>query len=536
MPAYKPLTRNELDNIIDELYKYDKNNIQRDSFKRLYLHLKLDKMKELPENAQVAVLMAMLVFEETYIHDLDPKYKFRSPNKDEKQSYFNMWTGFGSDMYTAIKRRINKDNNPLTDTKRLAYLNTLYHYINLCVTEEDFKNFFPQINSNENSWYWKDKEALSNEVLAALVKVKGRVDEQIKKIKNATPIAKEVKANINEVSENYIQKNQTRWKILQNTTHENLAKFIKFMDKASELQSSNNRAEEIRLGAALYTALAIKDEYYILSPEGTLINSGSDLYKDCVHKILNKEQRKDIDRKDRINWLRELTTHLRYIINECPEVVLKLCNELQLDVNALKEISNQLNAELYDQEVKQNSLGWTATGINHGVKYGIGITGAALLADFTAPLVFGAAGPLGIPFVIAGETFMLYEVGQFAYNYLYNWTVDKVGTKITTKATSALDNFVHGDPGVGILFNRPELTDDDREEIVEWIMTLLTLPEQKPNWILANQLMTAEEKQQIRRALGIKNIEGVSEEQQVREIVGIHSNRNQEVMRFRPNQ
>ena len=295
-------------------------------------------------------------------------------------------------------------------------------------------------------------------------------------------------------SDDYIELNQNRWRINQNTKHESLAKFVKLIEKTKQYAASDKQAEDIYEAAVTYAIISVKDEwkYMLYYPEGSYLpfNNGSELVKPYLKEALNKTRIKEIDRDTRVSLLGKLVEHVRFLKEEHQQELESFCHELNFD--ELDAIYTELDSKLLDQRTKKNSLSWPGTAVKYSIQGGITL------------LIGGATGFTGAIAYLAGGSLLVQE----AINSGISWIVDKAGTKGAEQAVTVANI---AKEGLQKIFNHPSLDDEDKEDIVEWITTLLTLPE---------EVMCTNDKARIRTTLGIKKDER-SEEEQVREIVGV---------------
>lgn len=505
---HQPLTLDALQALPDELIKVDKNNPQRQSFATLFKHLAVIKAAQFNPEEMTKILTGMLIFEMEYIRYYE--YYGYSPNKGEDQSYLSWFLGTGSDVYTLIKNKLHSVKNPLNDDHRLIYLNAFYGFIKDHLREEEISQYV----SPKKKFSWTKKKILMDQILHTLKYVKERESSRIAALTNAEPLPQALASNIKQMDQHYTALNNNRWWINQNSKHASLLKFVALIDRTAELEQTPERAQEIRLGSILYLLMSIRDEYSLLSPEGNrFLNKGSELYKQALH-ALNKKSLKNIDRETRLDWLTELKVHIKFMKKNHQDELAKLCEEL--DFHDLDRFLDELDHEITDQDTKKKAPSWTATGINYAVQSVVGFTAAQYTAEMALPALVGGINPLGLIVYLAGGTILISQVGKKAVDGLWSWILDKIGTKVSEQTSNmAAYTVTKTKEGLLKLFKHPSVTQNDKEDIIEWIITLLKLPTEPIT------VINAEDKEHIRNMLGITNGVEQSEEEQIRQILGV---------------
>lgn len=461
---------------------YQKENLQRLAFIQIF-------EKCISSTRDIAVLMGACVLEMELIRK---EYKGFSPK--EVKGYF--YTS-GSSVYSTIESGLGiTKKNDLHDDECLIYLFKFYEYI---------KNL-----PEETAFFAGSKQHLLNKIKDALKEIKKREENRIELLAQGVPKLLALQKNILALIPDYKKATATRW--FPNFKRKLLLEFIELVNETCKLLYTENTITKknedhlpefaylhtcnVLLGMMLFALVKIEKEYKFLSP------SRSELFKHCLQSI-NAKSLKSIDYEKKILWLKTLSRHIDNIHN-------------QLDYRK-KDLSKwqiEIDKFVVELETKKNKpsriISYVSTATGYAAKYGISfaITQAArtyALPAMGGALVSGLTGPLGLVIYSAAGTMIMTQLGQLvkdnlmpsALAYVYAFILEKIGNVVAnTTVGIATYTFTATKQGFQALLGHPALKSEDREFIIDWINTLLKLP---------NDIMPEKEKSQIRNVLGIEN-------------------------------
>lgn len=479
----RALSLQDLQSLSEEIEKsYTGYNHQRFSLIKLFKMLvKVTESDSADKKKVTKILNGTLIFA---LEAISSEYNYLNPER--------------SKLYRNIKSKLNLPS----DEERLIYLFKCYEYIKDEKTlEEQYRNLF-----------WGSKENLLKRIEQALKTVKKRVDGRIKEIEEKKPVLASLKQNIVELHSQYQQHTQSR--LFKNPKRETLGKILDLVAESCEVlypvaiyaNGQNDQAKKILykqaedtyMGLCTYALIKIYKEYKVLSP------SRSEFYKLCAFAINEKDIGKtDYDKK--ITYLRALSKHLKDI-QVATEYYQKFEEKWKkCGLKDLKEVHAEIEQFILDQEEEKNAPSTAVTVIatttSYGVQYGLGIAAAKLGMDLILPSMASGliGGPIGLA-IYAGGALLTTAItrlvaGNFLTNVtagLYSWVLCQIGNAVGNATAGVVVSATRG--GLRALISNPNLKQEDRDFIDEFINTLLALP---------NDIMSETEKVQIRHVLGI---------------------------------
>lgn len=452
-----------------------KSDKQRKDFLNFYSGLvNQSKHSNNPDEMRY-VLMGALVAELEYIKEKD--YKGCSP--EPKTSWYGFFTGKGSLLYSTIKQalKINKENK-LTNDIRLQALNKLYKYVQI---------------------HYSHDKLLQDEIHDHLARVKKRELDRIHGTAEGLPSLRSLEKSLEQLPDDY----QAQARLHHRNSERALQlDFIRYISQSCTEHYGKNTSEfshnfaylqncNVQYAIPLFILMRINSQHKVLSPEGGMLNNGSELYKNCL-RILNIKHLNKIEHEKKIAWLRALSDHIN---------VLKRQNEFP---SKFEKYEKYLTNYISQQEIAKHSPKWYTLICQQLVRYGMGFAATKLTADIVlkwigGTIASGVSGPIGIVVYLTGGTILVSQLGKLVTEKVipkataeaYAWALDRIGTSLTT---ATMDNVayrfaVNKRGGLRELLNDPKITDEDRAAVENWIDTLLDLPE---------DIMTPIEKDNIR--------------------------------------
>lgn len=486
---YKMPSLIRLRTLADELPKlYKGDNEARKAFLCLYQRVVENTKSDLNDKLCSQILMGALVFELEYIKQFE--YKGRSPDKN--QSLIGRVIGNGSSLYTIIKKNADvTQENYLNDAQRLIYLNKFYWHVRKQQPE--------------------NKELLT-EIIARMALVKKREMLRLGILAEGIPSLNVLRKNISNVIDKY--KQASRFSYFRDSSHLKALKFLDFINQTCDaiypvdekeaegfpldfayLQSCNARA-----GAIILILLSVSSEkkYLVLSLENSVLFQNIESYfKSLVETSTEKK----------IEWLRSLSSHIN-ILKLNSLAFKQLAEKWKKESIDIEEWLNKIE-KIINAQKEMNETSWSRIIYHYLVNCGISLV-AARPAKIVLPIlsttVIGClSGPIGTVAYLSGGAVLMGQFGRLVSNklvprgvsYLFAWILDKFGGKIADLTADAARITVSlTQEGLKSLREHPTLLPEDREFIQDWVDTLLQLP---------TEVMSEEEKDQIRYVLGLKH-------------------------------
>lgn len=192
---------------------------------------------------------------------------------------------------------------------------------------------------------------------------------------------------------------------------------------------------DVRRGLAMFVVMPIYKAHKRLSPNGTIFNHGSSLFKGLLG-ALNK-QYDDFDHDERIRLLKAFLNHLE---------------KGNIDFSAhkninLKELCNTINHLIAEEELDKNTPTYkelyTSIAINYAAQYGIKllvshVTTGVVLPNVGGMIVGASIGPLGIVSYGVAGVLIETQLGQMVQEQIidratamaYEYVLTAIGTYI----------------------------------------------------------------------------------------------------------
>lgn len=409
-----------------------------------------------------------------------------------------------SRLYKIIRGKLNiTSQNSLSDEETLVYVFKYFDFIKSNSTDSHMRIV--------NKLYWQSPEKFIAMTKKMLGGIKKRVDDQIRKIEEKPPVLASLRNNIGELSKKY--EDATRNRYFANQSRIKLARVFDLVNESCEYyfssmmkqcaespevcQFETKKIENTYMGIGVYAALKIYKEYSWLSPER------SELYRLSSFAI-NKKDISKTDFDDKITYLRALAEHIKLIQSDKTYYAQFNDKWVAAGLKDMTTFLKDVEALIAEQEIQKaapsTAMTVISTGTSYGVQYGLGIAAANVGFNYVLPSVATlAGGPVGLA-VYAGGALLTTVIARFVAGNvltrvtagLYSWVLDKIGTAIGNATASVVVSATKG--GLRVLMSNPNLKQEDRDFIEDFIQTLLMLPD---------DMMPKAEKDQIRNVMGI---------------------------------
>ena len=465
-------------------------------------------LSKFPDNTHITdILLGLYVFEMELIKQEYEKTGI-APDFQPGRLY-----NTGSQLYSQLKGRliISAQNN-LGDDEALIYLFKCYQFV-----ESNAK--LMQLKDSP----WGNNEKLLAQMRAMLKQVKTREYDRIAILAEGEPRLEALMQNIAKLDKDYQASVNQRWLTsswFSNTKkHLSLLTFVRLINESCDQfykpkpSSCNDSAQgneayleacNVRFGALVYMLITI-NENSTFAPHGTWLNNGSELFKSTLH-ALNKKELSAIERDQRIIWLRSLTSHLTKLKTIKGEALKKFAAE-GMGIEQLDDIQLEIEKDLVAQREKQKlprTKRWAIQGTSTAVQYGLSLWATEAVMTALIPTIGVAtlaSGPIGWIVVGTGALLMT-TLGKLVaekaiplgVSYLYATVLEKVGNALAEKVVDTTTlAFEVTKENLNKLMGHGALSKDQKRFMVDWIDTLLNLPD---------EVMSKDEKDQIRTVVG----------------------------------
>lgn len=405
----------------------------------------------------------------------------------------------GSWLYSELEAMlgIKEDNSP-DDAERLIHVYKFYEYVE-ALPEKEWVDFGYQ------------KATLLASINERLKKIKKRESNEIELLVYGTPKTDALIRKIRALMTQYESKTQSSF--FGNSSRLSLVKFILFISQSCEknynypkIDREDNQQEcaylqmcNVLLGGIVYGLLSIQKEYKLRTAEN------SELYK-LLLQTFNAKNLESIPYQKRVFYLKALSSHLELIKGEHKDRSREL-SKRQLEIDTFVVTQEKLC------ETPSRSVNYLSTATGYAAQYGLGFALSQFTNTFALPAIVGTVvggvagmtGPLGLVIYGATGAIMMTQLGRLvkdrvipsAAASIFAWALARIGKTVANKtAAVATYTFVADRPGFRALLNDKAIKAEDRQFIMEWINTLLKLPE---------NIMSDEEKSHIREFLGISD-------------------------------
>jgi len=245
------------------------------------------------ESSSKEELRASLVGAYMYgLESIAQEYYLHSPEFKSGYMYNS-----GSPLYSALEKILKLDAaNQITARECLIYINKFYQFIEKNKDDIDGQQ---QLLTNVKTMLDKQLNLLTN---------------KIAKTVNAIPTEKAVTRNMDQLPENYAQKkviahNNSWFGIKENKSRIFLTQLAKAISTIKCQEEENlppnvfTRSQRIKMGAVLYITSSIANEYYIRSPNNSI------LYAEC-RKLLNAPNEDNLDETQRLACLTAFKSYI----------------------------------------------------------------------------------------------------------------------------------------------------------------------------------------------------------------------------------
>ncbi len=439
--------------------------------------------------ASASVLTGAVLFELALIKK---EYRGVSPRLSKGRLY-NTGSWLYSELETMLN--INEENTP-DDAERLIHVFKFYEAIEA-------------MPDNEVATLGYDKASLLSAINERLKKIKKRETNEIELLVYGTPKTDALIRKIRALMTQY--ETTTQSSFFGNSSRLSLVKFILFISQSCEknynypkIDREDNQQEcaylqmcNVLLGVIVYGLLKIQQEYKLRTPEN------SELYK-LLLQAFNTKNLESIPHQKRVFYLKALSNHLEQIKGSHKDRSREI-SKRQLEIDTFMVAQEKLCA------TPSRSVNYFSTATGYVAQYGIGYALTQFTNTFALPAIVGTVvggvsgltGPLGLVIYGATGAIMMTQLGRLvkdrvipsAAASIFAWALSRIGKTVAHKtAAVATYTFVADRPGFRALLNDKAIKPEDREFIMEWINTLLKLPD---------NIMSDEEKSHIREFLGI---------------------------------
>ncbi len=353
----------------------------------------------------------------------------------------------------------------------------------------------------ERFWNKKDLLNFTRMLLKNIVKW----DTNLSSLKSSIPDNEVLKGYFDDLLAEYKEEEDKRW--FDNPDRHATKQFIQLVHKfchVGEYVATDRKEMDIRLATLLFVATYIHNQYWVLSPGGGLITSGSMLYKECM-RLLNVEDISELSVARRVALFNELLEFLYQIPLEDEVIAIIPQKDVQALVEKIGEFRDKLLKQLnIDQTVNQTST-LVASKTQTATPYFM--RAAFFAANAVRAISVGLAPVTAVSiqlvfFVCSNKlSNTLYQAlissGSDDFSrrmvFLYSNLINKFSNAVGCGAAS-FHRMVISTQREGYKELTSKLQPQDEELFINWVNTLLKLPQ---------DILPQKEKEAIRYVLGL---------------------------------